>query len=180
MNEPKLDGVEFQFRAKPQAKARQGWMLLVFAVLAGWVVLSGVRSGFDAALLVAVVVVLVLFGIIFTVQRMSSPRDGEVVITLTDSAIEAERFVTTKKSFFWSEILGGRVYRLKDTQSWYLELRVTATPSRPDRLSLVKGVNPCTPAFPLDLLGSADQEKLLTMIQERTGSPIDGAPSRSP
>jgi hypothetical protein len=166
MNEHELKQVEIQFRAKPQAKARKALMLFVFAVLAGWIVLSGMRSGFDAALLAAVGVTLILFCVVFTVQRVSSPRDSEVVITLTASTIETERFTTVEKKFLWTEILGGRVYRYEGSR--YLELRVTATLLRHNRFSLAEGVNSCAPVFPLHYLGSDDQEKLLALIREKT------------
>lgn len=157
---------EIQFRAKPQAKARKGWMLFVFAGLMVWAMLNGMQSGFDPALLVTVLALLVLFGTIFTVQHLSSPRDGEVVMAVTASEIEAERFATAKKSFLWTEILSARVYRYNGNQ--YLEFRVTAAPSRPNRFSLLKGVNPCAPVFPLDLLGLDDQQNLLALIREKT------------
>lgn len=166
MKEPVVEADDVHFRARPQAKVRKGLMLFVLAGLAGWAIVNGRNSGFDAALLITPVVLCVLFGILFGVQQLSNPRDGEIVMTVTDSAIEAERFTTAEKKFLWTEILGGRVYRYKGNT--YLELRVTATPSRPDRFSLAMGVSPCAPTFTLDVLGGADQKKLLALLRKKT------------
>jgi hypothetical protein len=166
VSEPSVEPDEVHFRARPQARRRKGLMLFVVAGLAGWAILNGRSSGFDAPLLITVVVLLVLFGIFFGVQQLSNPGDGEIVMTITDSAIEAERFTTAEKRFLWTEILGGRVYRYEGNT--YLELRVIATPSRPDRFSLAMGVNLCVPTFALDVLGGADRKKLLALLKERT------------
>lgn len=163
MNEPELGQDEVQFRAKPQARARIGLLLFVVTGLAGWAVLNGMGSGFDSALLVTVVVVLVLLGIFFTVQWLSNPRDGEVVMVITAAAIEADRFITVEKRFLWTEILSGRVYQIEGNR--YLEFHLTPTRFRPNQFSLAKGLNPCAPVFPLGLLCSSDQQKLLALVK---------------
>lgn len=165
MNELGVEPDEIHFRARPQADIRKALMLFVVAGLTGWAILNGSSSGFDVPLLITVVVLCVLFGFFFGVQQLSSPRDGEIVMTITGSAIEAERFTTAEKRFLWTEILGGRVYRYEGNT--YLELRVTATPSRPDRFSLAMGVNLCAPTFTLNVLDGADQKKLLAQLMKK-------------
>jgi hypothetical protein len=166
VNEPEPEQDEIHFRAKPQARARIGLLLFVVTGLAGWAILNGMRSGFDSALLITVVVLLALFGIFFTAQWLSNPRDGEIVMVLTAAAIESDRFTTVDKKFLWTDILSGRVYRYKSNQ--YLEVHVAATPSRPNQFSLPKGLNPCSPVFPLGLLCSSDQQKLLALVKRKT------------
>lgn len=153
--------MEFKVGVSSIRKMRIGLYGGVLIGVALWALLTGFSGGM---LLVLAGLYAFLFLFDWMVLR-KAPQLGEVLVSLTDDAIESRHFSTRRKRYPWREIAQARAEILSGVA--VMQLHLVQPPGQPQRWAILGGLDPSKPYLPLLALTPTDQERLLDAVRAR-------------
>lgn len=156
--------MEFVGSAQSAAARSRKWIWIGVAVA---VVLSYVRTGFDANILLFWGVVL---GVLLVLDWfwMRKAGRGELVALLDDEGIQSPLLPGEQKRHAWKDVVGATVASVH--RGRVLQLQLKPVPGRPERASFWNRNNPSQPRIALDALTPGQQEQLLDLVLQRAGA----------